>query len=73
MENAKPIKPIVNPGPSKELWDDALKRSGLDPEKVIEYNVPEGQEPRRAVTIEEMNEAIAQAGASAGRITRDDD
>lgn len=34
-------KQIVNPGPSKELWDEVLTRHGLDPEKITEYNVPE--------------------------------
>jgi hypothetical protein len=34
----EPIQ-IVNPGPSKELWDEVLTRCGFDPKSVVEYNV----------------------------------
>ena len=30
---------LVNPGIAKSAWDEALKRSGIDPKKMIEYNV----------------------------------
>lgn len=40
-----PAAPVVNPGPSKEVWDEALKNSGLEPQQVVEYNVPDGQAP----------------------------
>lgn len=31
--------PKVNPGPSKDLWDEALNKSGFDPKDVAEYNI----------------------------------
>ena len=30
---------IVNPGIAKSVWDEALERSGIDPKKMIEYNI----------------------------------
>lgn len=30
---------VIHPGPSKEIWDAALIRSGLDPADVAVYNV----------------------------------
>ena len=30
---------IVNPGIAKSVWDEALKRSGINPKKMVEYNV----------------------------------
>lgn len=38
---AKPAQ-VINPGPSKELWDEVLIRSGLDPADVSEYNTSGG-------------------------------
>jgi len=33
----KPVQ-IVNPGPSKELWDEVLVRCGFNPDDISEYN-----------------------------------
>jgi hypothetical protein len=33
---------VVHPGPSKEIWDAALIRSGLNPADVSEYNTSGG-------------------------------
>lgn len=30
----------IHPGISKDAWDEVLVRSGIDPETVTEYNVP---------------------------------
>lgn len=38
--NTQPA-PKVNPGPSKDLWNEVLKKSGLAPKDVAEYNIQE--------------------------------
>ena len=38
----KPVQ-IVNPGPSKELWDEVLTRCGLNPDDISEYNARPGE------------------------------
>lgn len=40
-EKNTPTEPVVHPGFTKEVWDEALARSGLDPSKVTEYNTEE--------------------------------
>lgn len=34
-------KPVINPGPGKDVWDEALERSGIDPAEIVEYNTPD--------------------------------
>lgn len=38
MENSKSTQ-IINPGPSKEIWDEVLTRHGINPDEITEYNV----------------------------------
>lgn len=67
-----PQTQIVNPGPSKEVWDGALVRSGLSPEIIEEYNVTDTPQPAWLSEIQklphspEITAAIAEAEAAAG-------
>lgn len=61
-ESPQCLKGLLRPGPSRNIWDEALRRSGIDPATIQEYNIPD------SVSVEEMYEAIAQAGASAGKV-----
>lgn len=38
--------PVVRHGPAKDIWDEALKRSGIEPSEIAEYNVPDDCEHR---------------------------
>lgn len=47
--NDKPA-PVIHPGPSKETWDEALLRSGINPGDVAEYNITD-EAPELAAVI----------------------
>lgn len=40
----KDVTQVVNEGPNKELWDEVLSRSGMDPSKITEYNVKDNED-----------------------------
>jgi hypothetical protein len=66
MTKADELKGLLKGrGPDKRTWDEALKRSGIDPAAIIEYNVPDDQS--HGVTIETMNQAIREAASKAGQ------
>lgn len=62
MEKDLPVQAIKGllrrPGPPREIWDEALRRSGIPPDQIAEYNVPD------AVSIEDMNKAIREQGCA---------
>lgn len=62
---AEDKKQIVNPGPSKELWDEVLTRHGIDPETIAEYNVPDEAE---GANLEEIADKLGVTESKAARI-----
>lgn len=38
--------PVVNPGPSQDVWADALKNAGINPDDIAEYNVADADDKK---------------------------
>lgn len=69
MDKVEDLKGMLRrPGPSKAVWDEALRRSGIDPSVIAEYNLPE--DGQSDVTVEKMNEVVAEMGSRAARKDR---
>lgn len=68
MEKDLPVQAIKGllrrSGPPREIWDEALRRSGIPPERIAAYNVSD------PVSIEDMDDSIHRRASKASQIDR---
>lgn len=69
-EMNKDVEPAqaVNPGPAKADWDEALARSGIDPQTITEYNVPNSADESDQIL---MGDALAALSSEVGLTDED--